>query len=151
MSSIPEPSPDSAPQCARDLAATSVLVDEFLGCRAEKAAVEAREIRTLAAVAALVEEQRSRLTSRDSRKTDMPGRSMVAELAAAARVSERTVQRQLNDAADLCERFAPVVDALAAGRISRTHVSVIHDAGAVIDDAAARAEFVVAASRGRRR
>ena len=145
MSSIPEPSPDSAAQRARDVAATSVLVDEFLTCRAEKAAADAREIRTLAAVAALVEEQRARLTSRDSRKTDMPARTMVAELAAAARVSERTVQRQLNDAADLCARFAPVVDALAAGRISRSHVSVIHDAGAVIDDPAARAAFVTAA------
>ena len=106
MSSIPEPSPDSADQRARDTAATSSLVDEFLACRSEKAALDAREIRTLAAAAALVEEQRARLTSRESRKTDLPARTMVAELAAAARVSERTVQRQLNDAADLCARFA---------------------------------------------
>ena len=122
MSSIPEPSPDSADQRARDVAATSWLVDEFVACRSDKAALDAREIRTLAAAAALVEEQRARLTSRESRKTDLPARTMVAELAAAAHVSERTVQRQLNDAADLCARFAVVVDALATGRISRTHV-----------------------------
>ena len=122
MSSIPEPSPDPADQRARDIAATSSLVDEFVACRTDKAALDAREIRTLAAAAALVDEQRSRLTSRESRKTDMPARTMVAELAAAAHVSERTVQRQLNDAADLCARFGVLVDALEAGRISRTHV-----------------------------
>src|SRR6478752_3900240 len=137
MSSIPEPSPDSADQRALDVAATSVLVDEFVGCRSEKAALDAREIRTLAAAAALVDEQRARLTSRDSRNTDLPTRTMVAELAAAAHVSERTVQRQLNDAADLVARFGPVVDALAAGRISRTHLAVIHDAGWPIDNDAA--------------
>jgi hypothetical protein len=145
MSCIPEPSPDPADQRARDEAATSSLVDEFLACRSDKAALDARELRTLAAAASLVDEQRSRLTSRESRKTDLPARTMVAELAAAARVSERTVQRQLNDAADLCARFPVVVDALADGRISRTHVSVIHEAGWPIDDEGARAEFVTAA------
>ena len=122
-----------------------MLVDEFVACRNEKAALDAREIRTLAAAAALVDEQRTRLTSRDSRKTDLPVRTMVAELAAAAHVSERTVQRQLNDAADLCTRFAPVVDALAQGRISRSHALVIHDAGWPIDDPDARAQFVTTA------
>lgn len=63
MSSIPEPSPDSADQSARDIAATSSLVDEFVACRNAKAALDAQEIRTLAAAADLVDEQRSRLTS----------------------------------------------------------------------------------------
>src|SRR6478735_10428241 len=107
MSSIPEPSPDPAGQRARDIAATSSLVDEFVACRTDKAALDARELRALAAAAALVEEQRSRLTSRESRKTDLPARTMVAELAAAAQLSEWTVQRQLTDATYLCARFEP--------------------------------------------
>ena len=90
-------------------------------------------------------EQRARLTSRDSRKTDLPARTMVAELAAAAQLSERTVQRQLTEAADLCARFGPVVDALAAGRISRTHALVIHDAGWPIDDVDARTHYITTA------
>ncbi|GAA1991958.1 HNH endonuclease signature motif containing protein [Microbacterium pumilum] len=148
MSSNPDPSPlpcEPADQDARDRAATSSLVDEFVACRSERAVIDAREIRTLAAVASLVEQQRSRLTSRESVKTDMPARTMIADLATAARLSERTIQRQLNDAADLCARFSGVVDALAAARISRAHVSVIHEVGFPIDDAVARAEFVSAA------
>ncbi|MFH8250306.1 DUF222 domain-containing protein [Microbacterium sp. B2969] len=145
MSSIPEPHPDPAHVRARDEAATSELVSAFLATKASKAADDAREIRTLAAAAALVDEQRSRLTSRASLQSDMPARTMVAELAVAARVSERTVQRQLDEAADLCDRFTPVVEALDAARISRAHVGVIHDAGFAIQDDGARAEFVVMA------
>lgn len=66
---------------------------------------------------------------------------MVAEFASAARVSERTIQRQMADAADLCSRFAATVDALREGSIARAHVSVIHDAGAAIDDDEARGDF----------
>jgi len=66
---------------------------------------------------------------------------MVAEFATAARVSERTIQRQMADAADLCARFPQTVIALREGRISRSHVGVIHDAGHAIDDADARARY----------
>lgn len=141
----PESHPDSDAQRARDEARTSVLVTAFVGGRESRAAQEADEIRTLAAAAHLVDEQRSRLTTRASIKSDLPARTMVAELATAARLSERTVQRQLDESADLCRRFPELVDALAAGRISRAHVSVIHDAGFPIDDAAARGGFVAAA------
>ncbi|WP_243728530.1 HNH endonuclease signature motif containing protein [Microbacterium sp. BK668] len=139
---IPQPLPDSFEQRARDEAATSVLVAAFVAGRDRRAAQEADEIRTLAAAAALVEEQRARLTTRASMKSDLPARSMVAELAAAARVSERTVQRQLDEASDLCSRFGGLVDALAAARISRAHVAVIHDAGFQIEDASARSVYV---------
>jgi hypothetical protein len=132
---------------ARDEAATSELVDRLLAIRADKAAADAQEIRTLADAATLVEEQRSRLTSHASLHSDLPRRTMVAELAVASRVSERTIQRQLDDAADLCDRFPTLVDALGAARISRSHVAVIHDAGSAIDDAEAREHFVSDAIR----
>lgn len=142
---IPAPSPDSAEQRACDEAATEVLVSAFMAGRDRRAAQEADEIRTLAAAAALVDEQRSRLTTQASMKSDLPARTMVAELAVAARLSERTVQRQLDEAADLCARFPELVDALGAARISRAHAGVIHDAGFEIQDASARAAFVTAA------
>ena len=141
----PEPNPDSPAQRARDEADTSILVSAFVAGRERRAAQEADEIRTLAAAARLVDEQRSRLTTRASIRSDLPVRTMVAEFATAAQLSERTVQRQLDDSADLCERFPELVDALAAARISRAHVSVIHDAGFPIDDDSARAAFVAAA------
>jgi hypothetical protein len=141
----PEPQPDSDAQRARDETRTSVLVSAFVGGRESRAAQEAEEIRTLAAAAQLVDEQRGRLTTRASIKSDLPARTMVAEFATAARVSERTVQRQLDESADLCRRFPELVDALAAARISRAHVNVIHDAGFPIEDASARAGFVAAA------
>ena len=141
----PEPNPDSPAQRARDEADTSILVSAFVAGRERRAAQEADEIRTLAAAARLVDEQRSRLTTRASIRSDLPVRTMVAEFATAAQLSERTVQRQLDDSADLCERFPELVDALAAARISRAHVSVIHDAGFPIDDHSARAAFLDAA------
>lgn len=122
-------------------AVTSSLVEMFVQTRAAKAVLDAFEITTLAAAAALVEEQTSRVDRFSSRVANLPERTMVAELAAAARVSERTVRRQLADAADLTARFPDTVAALGAGRISRAHVMVIHEAGYGIDDAEARAGF----------
>ncbi len=132
--------------CARwNRLATASLVTAFLDARSGKAALDALEITTLAGVAALVEEQRARIMSGDSRKSDIPLRSMIAEVAVAAHLSERSVQRLLADAADLCDRFAPLVAALAAGRISRAHVAVIHEAGYAVEDPSARAIFLAAA------
>lgn len=140
--SRPEPSADSAETRARDEVATAALVATFLATRGSRAAHEALELRTLAAAAALVQEQRGRLTTRSSLASDLPARTMVAELATAARVSERTIQRQLSDASDLCVRFPVAVDALGEGRISRAHVTVIHEAGFPIEDDDVRDEFV---------
>lgn len=138
----PEPHVLSAAELrARDEAVTSSLVSAFVETRAAKGALDAFEITTLAAAAALVQEQTDRVDRKSSRHADIPSRTMVAELATAARVSERTIQRQMADAADLCVRFPQTVIALREGRISRTHVSVIHEAGHAIDDADARGGY----------
>lgn len=144
MSSFAEshPDPHSREQRDCDEVAISALVAEYVAARVRRAAAEAHEIRTLSDAAALVDEQRRRLTSVPAAAADLATRSMVAELAAAARISERTVQRQLDEASDLCARFPAVVEALGEGRISRAHVSVIHDAGCGIDDAEIRGRFL---------
>ena len=44
-------------------------------------------------------------------------RSIAAELALSVRASDRTLQRQINDATVLVEDFTPVLEALEEGRI----------------------------------
>ena len=71
----------------------------------------------------------------------MPVRSIAAELAVAVRTSDRSVQRQLNDAALLAESFPQTLAAWGEGRVSRGHVSVIMQAGLGIQDPHARGDF----------
>ncbi len=72
---------------------------------------------------------------------DLRVRSMAAELACAAGMSDRTVAGHMADAAALRDRFASTYDAFAAGRVSRSQAMVIVDEGRGLDDDAARAEF----------
>ncbi|MFT4229381.1 MAG: DUF222 domain-containing protein [Microbacterium sp.] len=72
---------------------------------------------------------------------DLRVRSMAAELAWAAGMSDRTIAAHMADAADLRDRFAATLDRVAAGRLSRPHAQVVADEGRGIDDAAARAEY----------
>jgi len=75
---------------------------------------------------------------------DITIRSIAAEIGAASLQSDRTVQARMNDAATLVERFPTTLAALADGRISRAHATVIADAGAHLPDEA-RAAFETAA------
>lgn len=72
---------------------------------------------------------------------DLPVREVATELAAALRVSDRTIQRRLGEASVLAEQFAATHDALAQGLISRAHARVIVESGARIDDAVLRAQY----------
>lgn len=72
---------------------------------------------------------------------DIPLREASAELGAAVRVSDRTVQRQMSDASILLEWFSATHAAWAAGRIDRAHVGVIVEAGSSIHDAGARSAY----------
>jgi hypothetical protein len=75
----------------------------------------------------------------DSRdEADLALRTVAAEFAAALRVSDRTVQRRMTDAAFLVERFPLVWQAQGAGRISAGHARVICDAGEHLEDATER-------------
>ncbi|MFF7293002.1 DUF222 domain-containing protein [Microbacterium sp. NPDC008134] len=72
---------------------------------------------------------------------DMALRAVAAEIGAAVRVSDRTIERRMDAASWTVERFAEVWAAQGAGRISAAHARVIVDAGAHLDDLADRAGY----------
>jgi hypothetical protein len=123
-----------------------VLVERVLDARRAVAALQAEEARILAAALDLA---LSRMDARSSRAgSDLPVREVSAELAAAMRLSDRTVQGRLGDAATLVERFAATLAAWERGVIDAGHVSAILDTGVLIvdDDRRARFEEVVLAA-----
>ena len=71
----------------------------------------------------------------------MPLRSMAAELAVDARVSDRTLQSQLFEAHRTVTQFGASWEAWREGRLSRAHVRVIVDAGADLSDDSVRGAY----------
>ncbi|WP_082406235.1 HNH endonuclease [Microbacterium sp. No. 7] len=122
----------------RELCRADEVVDAFVAAARERSALDAREIRILARAAELIggDGPRSEVTR------DLARRSLIAELAAATRMSEWTVTRLLNQAVDVCARFRVAVDAVERGEISRIHLLTIYEAGADIEDDARVAEYV---------
>ncbi|MBN9193375.1 HNH endonuclease signature motif containing protein [Microbacterium sp.] len=111
--------------------ALDALVSDLVATRAMMSALQAHEATVMAGVMAVAD---AAAVVRDRSEADLQHRSVAAEVAAALRVSDRTVQRQLADAALLTERFPATHAALRAGLISRAHVSVIMDAGRHLAD-----------------
>ena len=102
------------------------------------AAAEAGRVRVLAQAAGLVDEVTAAIPAR-ARQADMVLRSVAAELAVAARVSDRSMQRQIGDAASLVTEYPATLAAWEAGEITRGHVRAVQDAGVILpgDDRAA--------------
>ena len=121
------------------------LIDSLVATEAQIGSLQAHQAMLYTAVTELVELQTSRLPGAARRDREMPLREATAEIAAALRVTERTVQRRMSDATTLMMRFTGTFTALAEGRITRTHAGVIIEAGCSIEDDAARAEFELAA------
>ncbi|MFJ6532952.1 DUF222 domain-containing protein [Microbacterium sp. NPDC091662] len=69
---------------------------------------------------------------------EMTARTVAAEFATALRVSDRTMQRRMADAAWVVERFPMVWEAQGAGRISAAHARVVCEAGEHLDDPMSR-------------
>jgi len=124
-----------------DALRTRELVAEASRFRALAAYALAELERTHADAFALVQEQTSRLRDASTREREMPLRSMAAELAVDARVSDRTLQSQLFEAHRTVTQFAASWEAWRDGRVSRAHVRVIVDAGADLVDDDARAAY----------
>ncbi|WP_194411270.1 HNH endonuclease signature motif containing protein [Microbacterium cremeum] len=122
-------------------AAAGRLVDGFETGRRARAAADAAEIRLLADAAAAVSTP-AHASIEHRRRSELARRALVSDLATSSRVSERTIIRLLSESADLCARFAPAVEALERGDLSRQHLAVIHDIGDPIDDDQARDRFV---------
>ncbi|WP_309126997.1 DUF222 domain-containing protein [Microbacterium sp.] len=73
--------------------------------------------------------------------SDLTVRAVAAELGAALRVSDRTVQRRMADAETKVNGFPAVWRAQGAGRITAGHARVIIDAGEHLDDPDAREAY----------
>ncbi|MFT3798864.1 DUF222 domain-containing protein [Microbacterium sp.] len=125
---------------APDLVMLDHLVTSLVETRRGIAAFQALEAQLLHAANTLAQERVDASRS----DGDLPMRDVAAEIGAALRVSDRTVQRQLGQASILAERFPRTLDALTTGRISRAHVHVIVDAGHRITDDEVRARFETA-------
>lgn len=76
---------------------------------------------------------------------DMALRTVAAEIGAAQRISDRTIERRMSEASWLVEEFPSVWAAQGAGRISAAHARVIVEAGAHLDDPAHRAGYAASA------
>jgi hypothetical protein len=129
----------SLPSVWRELDA---LVDDVIAARRDVAAAQARETEVLARAIGLVEARAA-----DRRRggvaigNDLPLREVSAELGAAMRVGDRTVQRRIDEAHTLVTRFSATLDAWRDGRIDRAHVATILDEGVVIADEDRRARY----------
>ncbi len=113
------------------------LVTSLVEGRRAIAAFQALEANLMNAALALALERSGEALDDDQ----LPIREIAAEIGAALRVSDRTVQRQLDQAWTLTEQFPATLDALTAGDIGRAHVAVITEAGAHLADPELRAEF----------
>lgn len=75
------------------------------------------------------------------RDSDLAIRDLAAEIGAAVREPDRTIQRQIDRASALVNHFPETHRALSLGEISNRHVEVILECGSPIGDECARAEY----------
>lgn len=123
---------------------TAALLDALQRNQRAIAALDAERATLLAAAGAIAHEHAATQFRRGPQR-DLPLRSMAAEIAAATRTGDRTVQGRIADAEVLVASFAATLAALAAGEITSSHVHVITDAGLPIADTAVRAGYEQAA------
>ncbi len=118
------------------------LVTKVVSKRVAIAALQAGEAELLAdAVDLVVARTQERLRDGKRIGNEIPLREVSAELGAAMRMSDRTVQGRMGDATTIVRSFAATHAAWRAGRIDAGHVSAIIDAGVAIADTEARARY----------
>ncbi|MDN3496465.1 DUF222 domain-containing protein [Planococcus sp. APC 4015] len=117
------------------------LLPRLVETRRTISRLQTEEAELLAAAQAIAEEWATDAELGATSTAEFPHRSVAAEIAVAWRVSDRTVQRQLNDAAALVNEFPETHAALASGAITAAHARVIVTVGGIIDRAESRAEF----------
>ncbi|GAB2703659.1 hypothetical protein BKA24_001500 [Microbacterium marinum] len=124
-------SPHGTPGSDAFTASLAEIVHGAEGIGAALAAAQIQEIRMLAAAAALAERTVAGSPQR-VRERDMVERSIAAELGGVARVTDRTMQRRMEEARTIVEDYPAAMAAWEAGTIVRGHVMVIRDAGTVL-------------------
>ena len=124
-------SPHGTPGSDAFTASLAEIVHGAEGIGAALAAAQIQEMRMLAAAAALAERTVAGSPQR-VRERDMVERSIAAELGGVARVTDRTMQRRMEEARTIVEDYPAAMAAWEAGTIVRGHVMVIRDAGTVL-------------------
>lgn len=142
MSDAAEPVPERSP-LSPALSALDALVDELTENQRQIAAFEARKLELLAQAVDVIAVRSAELQSRKRRTiaSDLPYREVTAELAAALRVGERTVNARLSEGFQATALYPDTLEALRAGRIDMRHVTVILDAGAILTETEDRAHY----------
>lgn len=127
------PGPDAAALDAIQANALSQLAAVDAGLQA----FEAHRLRLLAALGHLA---LHRAGGASSERSAMEMRAVAAEIGLRARMSDRTVERQIGDAMSLVDTWPVLLDAFAEGRIGRGHVRAITEAGGVLSSSDVTAE-----------
>lgn len=139
---------------ADTLDAQAAEADEFvrrmIDARRAVAAAQAAEAAVLASASSWAQRIAGAISRRTTRDTDMTVRDLSAQIGAAIRLSDRTVQAQMSDASILLERFPATFEAWSTGRIDRAHMVVITDAGLPVSDDPGGRGSKPRPSRGRR-
>lgn len=114
-----------------DAVSLGVLVADVEAVERDVALAQIRQLRVLARAGRYAASQALDADER-VRAHDMALRSVSAELGGVMRVTDRTVQRRIDEARVIVEGYPAAVDAWEAGRITRGHVMVIVDAGSIV-------------------
>jgi hypothetical protein len=113
---------------------------QTIGSQIARLQAEQTRLLTDAAEIVRVREQARRDRGRKG-PHDLALREVSAELGAAMRLSDRTVQARMSAASTLRECFAATFAALSEGRIDLAHASAIVDSGAMLGDPAMREQY----------
>jgi hypothetical protein len=122
-----------------DLPAVDALVEGLIQVQRQVATLQALEASMLSAAVDVVAETMAARGIDDDQQ--LPWRELSAEVAAALRVSDRTMQTRMGDAAALVQGFPAVHAALGEGRIDRARARTIVDVGSSLPAGSVRAKF----------
>ncbi|MFT4210663.1 MAG: DUF222 domain-containing protein [Microbacterium sp.] len=116
--------------------ALDALVTEFVDAHRAVAVAQARESRLLAAAVDLAVARAEQLHADERLRpgADLPVREASAELGAAARLSDRVVQRRMGDAVAARDIYPAAFAAWEAGEIEAGHVDALLSAGAALPE-----------------
>lgn len=117
-----------------DYCEAQACLDALLESRSAMAAMQAQEQRCLARLEAIALESAGPTEGGSER--EIAWRSMVAEIAVATRLADRTVQAMIGRATELVSTLPATLEALESGRISIGHVRVILEYATGIEGAA---------------
>ena len=126
---------------ARAVGRLGDVLPDLIGVREQMARLQAHEARLLAQTSGIIDDWGSDAGLQRRSEAEMPHRIAASEIAAAWRVSDRTVQRQIGDATTLVHDYPATFASLEAGRISLAHARIIVTNGALITRDELRGEY----------